>query len=61
MYCETCKWRSDGGFCKNNEKILEGDHWEENKEDQLVYSYQEGGSFWVGPKFGCVHHESRTL
>jgi hypothetical protein len=61
MYCETCKWRSEGGYCENNEKILEGDHWEKNKEDQLVYSYQEGGSFWVGPKFGCVHHENRTL
>lgn len=58
-HCETCKHRNTGGECRhpklheegeypNNENMIDGDH--------LIYSYSEGGTFWVGPKFGCVHH-----
>jgi hypothetical protein len=24
----------------------------------LIYEYSEGGVFWTGPDFGCVHHQS---
>lgn len=27
--------------------------------DMLLYEYNEGGHFYTGPKFGCVHHEHR--
>ena len=22
----------------------------------LIYDYNEGGGFWVGERFGCIHH-----
>ena len=33
------------------------------EDDNLVYAYHEGGWFWTGPRFGCVHlpHGRRTL
>jgi len=69
-YCETCKhWKFPhreyalddaiiGGEC-THEKLCED--WGSNsyKVDALVYSYSEGGDFWTGPKFGCVHHEEK--
>lgn len=27
-----------------------------HEEDSLCYSYLEGGKFYTGPKFGCIHH-----
>ena len=68
-YCETCGlWKkaevlsdaSDdkkaGGYC-HSEKIMEDEN--EFEPDTLVYDYNEGGGFWTGPKFGCVHHKER--
>lgn len=54
--CRTCKHRDERGDC-NCEKLAE-DHYqsEEAKADMLIYDYNEGGGFWVGPNFGCVHH-----
>jgi hypothetical protein len=55
--CETCKFRDNDGRC-TNEKLAES--WSqsiEEKQDMLIYDYSEGGGFWVGPKFGCVHHK----
>jgi hypothetical protein len=46
--CGTCKFRNERGMCKS-EKL------EELIKDLLIYSYSEGGGFWVGEKFGCVH------
>ena len=64
--CNTCKhWRNAekefrdevaGGFC-NNKKITES--FDIRKRDWLVYSYNEGGSFWTGPDFGCIHHKTK--
>jgi hypothetical protein len=68
-HCETCAyfkpdledWRVrlsngiHGGLCKSPFMKEEYDH----TENSLVYSYSEGGSFWVGPKFGCVNHEPK--
>mgnify|MGYP001611991145 FL=1 len=64
--CKTCQlWRpvvgefynkeaSNGGICKSG-KITEeiGGY----APDRLVYPYDEGGYFWTGPDFGCVHHK----
>jgi len=30
-----------------------------SEPDELRYSYDEGGSFYVGPQFGCVHWERK--
>ena len=64
--CETCKHWSDkietyrvAGIreCRN-QKI--NDDYYDAEPDGLYYSYQEGGSFYTGPKFGCVHHEEKA-
>ena len=69
-HCETCAcWENEqkprfegdsfaiGRFCtslKLSEYVFG-----EYKPDMLIYDYNEGGLFWVGPKFGCVHHEEK--
>lgn len=56
-HCETCKHRNEAGYCTNsklNEDIGQKDG---EKLHMLIYDYSEGGGFWVGPTFGCVHHE----
>jgi len=58
--CGRCKWRNHGGYCtcpKIYEKGLPPDGEAEKASDHLVYSYNEGGGFWVGENFGCVHGE----
>jgi hypothetical protein len=68
-YCETCKHRDSTAtpaspclhnyrVCNNGNKLLEGHGWDDN-DDSLIYAYDEGGCFYVGPKFGCVHHEEK--
>ena len=70
-HCKTCKhWTrvqekypgafkspdvNAGGIC-GSEKLTED--WGEHGADMLVYSYPEGGEFWAGPDFGCVHHRA---
>ncbi|MFA6396902.1 MAG: hypothetical protein WCW84_13140 [Sulfurimonas sp.] len=68
--CKTCGFRDKEGVCHNS-KLADNVSWygsyddteEEQKEhdikvrDMLLYSYDEGGSFFVGENFGCVHHE----
>ena len=41
-----------GGVCRCP-KLTE--NYEIYEDDSLVYSYDEGGWFWVGPNFGCIH------
>lgn len=63
--CKTCKWHNDdidfrvaehgGGVC-TCPKLCEEYRVEDYASDQLVYSYSEGGSFWTGNDFGCVHY-----
>lgn len=47
-----------GGIC-GSDKIAEEScyNWQGHGADMLVYSYDEGGEFWTGPDFGCVHHQ----
>ena len=68
--CKTCKFRNKDDECTNS-KISDNARWpggyyeneeeeRENREqtnDMLLYSYDEGGSFFVGEEFGCVHWE----
>ena len=55
-YCETCKYRNEDGWCEHPKLRQERYGNLEMEDDELVYSYCEEGWFWVGPKFGCVHH-----
>jgi hypothetical protein len=62
--CKTCAHWTDGAPYGQPEqyavrecrcpKLQEGFYGPEM--DLLCYSYQEGGTFFTGPNFGCVHH-----
>jgi hypothetical protein len=63
--CKTCKhWipysgkypKSPRGLCQS-EKLTE-DWWQSYGADMLIYEFREGGVFWTGPDFGCVHHQA---
>ena len=64
--CMTCKhWSPDldavgaralGGHCLNETKLSDGCG--KYLPDGLEYDYSEGGGFWTGPEFGCIHHET---
>jgi hypothetical protein len=71
--CKTCKhWMpypdkhpsnrpskaKTGGLCQS-EKLVE-DWGHGYGADMLIYEYSEGGGFWTGPDFGCVHHQVAT-
>lgn len=59
--CITCGNRDTSGFCLSD-KIRETDEFsDKQKVDMLVYSYNEGGGFYVGEKFGCVHHTANDI
>lgn len=58
-YCKDCQFRSVDGYC-DSKHFVEGHYDADEKHPaDLVYSYYEGGSFWVGPEFGCVHWEKK--
>jgi len=65
--CATCKHRDANGYCRSDkitEASMYGDLPAEQREtpatrDMLIYTYDESGSFWAGPDFGCVHHEEK--
>jgi hypothetical protein len=44
-----------GGVCRSD-KLIE-DWGQDYSADMLVYPYSEGGGFWTGSDFGCVHHK----
>ena len=56
--CGTCKFRNELKVC-TNDNLTEGYFRLDDIDDMLVYSYQEGGCFYVGENFGCVHHEEK--
>lgn len=54
--CGECLYRDINGYCQNI-KLSENFYQKSDEiDDMLIYSYQEGGGFWVGPQFGCVHY-----
>ncbi len=70
MKCATCKYwnAADGagyskgfGVCENNGKLMEPGDPGDSAMDVLVYKYSEGGCFYTGPEFGCVHHAQREV
>ena len=65
MYCKDCKhWvrsskpNSLGGRCYSDD--IKEDDGEEFSENQLIYSYNEGGVFKTGAKFGCVNFKEKS-
>jgi len=61
MRCADCKFRSSSGHCENKHvREQYGKREVEDDSADLIYSYDEGGSFWVGPNFGCVHFDPKT-
>ena len=64
--CETCKFWQPHEFAESpmrvcqSSKVVETGPWD-GEDDSLVYSYDEGGYFQTGPKFGCVHHEPKEV
>ena len=54
--CATCvRWDEkspDSGICTSS-KLIGGGY----LKDALMCC--EGGYFWTGPQFGCVHHEAK--
>jgi hypothetical protein len=57
--CKTCINRNSDGHCESP-KLREGDPLRQNKDDELIYFYNEGGGFWVGELFGCVHYKEEV-
>jgi hypothetical protein len=68
--CKTCKHWNDTSYsrpeydqkeCTNEEFLHEwgGPTTKEIANQSLVYSYNEGGGFYTGPNFGCIHHTER--
>lgn len=58
--CQTCRFRHANGYCTSPKITEDCGHSEEESRDMLLHTYHEGGYFWVGPDFGCVHHEKGT-
>jgi len=61
MYCINCKFRDESKTCTSDrlvENFLYGRELD-NKNNKLIYSYDEGGYFTVEDYFGCVHFETR--
>lgn len=58
--CKTCEHRNASGNCECEKLAEDYGFSEEEKKDMLVYSYTEGGGFWVGDNFGCIHHTSNA-
>ena len=59
MTCEFCKYRDKDGICQNTDKIFEDWGQEPPLDDCLIYPYNEGGNFYVGKNFGCIHWEEK--
>ena len=59
--CKTCRHRGEEGYCANL-NLAERDCFEHDadKSVMLIYDYDEGGEFWVGENFGCIHHTAKT-
>ena len=58
--CGTCKHRDATGYCLNDKLDEDFGQSDVKKADMLIYEYSEGGRFWVGERFGCVHHTTNA-
>lgn len=60
MYCKDCRF-NDQHWC-DCPKIREchyGEYPKPESCDEMIYSYYESGSFWVGDLFGCIHFKQK--
>jgi hypothetical protein len=61
--CRTCRWwAADEPGCDPNclcEHPKLCNPRTDQGSDALNYEYDEGGGFFTGPDFGCVHWEGR--
>jgi len=58
--CMSCKHRDTNGYCRNEKLAEERGQSDKEKDDMLIYDYNESGGFWVGEQFGCIHHTPNT-
>jgi hypothetical protein len=61
MLCGTCKYRNTAGYCQSDKLSEDRGQSDEKKDDMLIYDYTEGGGFWVGARFGCVHYATKKM
>lgn len=54
--CGTCRHRDKTGHCRSEKLDEDYGQSDGKKADMLIYDYNEGGGFWVGELFGCIHH-----
>jgi hypothetical protein len=64
--CKTCLFWMAKDRTRCNLRIcacpkITGDYlYASDHDDVLTYQYDEGGDFFTGPDFGCVHHADKT-
>jgi hypothetical protein len=56
MRCATCSFRNASGYCTSGKLADNWGQQDSDKADMALYDFNESGGFWVGEKFGCVHH-----
>jgi len=65
MNCKDCNFwvfdKYNNAHQCTNPKIEDGFDFKDQVADGLQYEYLEGGSFFPGPMFGCVHFETGKL
>ncbi len=62
--CKTCAhWTAEAPYNQPERFVVRAcgcrklqEAFYDHELDSLCYSYQEGGLFYTGPDFGCVHH-----
>jgi hypothetical protein len=62
--CKTCAhWTEEAPYNQPEQYVIREcgcrklqEAFYHHEMDSLCYSYQEGGGFYTGPDFGCVHH-----
>mgnify|MGYP003647466727 CR=1 FL=1 len=67
MYCKDCKHRKavkkmdelPSAICVNDKYIAESVG-QKDTGDMMIYQYAEGGAFYVGDRFGCVHFKKQV-
>lgn len=63
--CKTCRWWTEWQRWGKPARICDHPKLGEDADtmggdDYLSYPYLEGGVFYPGENFGCVHHETRV-
>lgn len=57
--CKTCQYRNSDGYCTSEKLSEDYSQSDDKRADMLIYDYSEGGGFWVGERFGCIHHSDK--